>query len=151
MAELLYSQVIIKHESSAFKISWGLIQVSSDSDYRLSRLGSGVGRDCSSNVPLLQGEPILNVLERTELLYCLCKYRKFNSQPVVLGGAFVAGEMVVLEEDHKLSRHGTELWLQIYSHSFANLLVLFVQSELSRRDEIGAELWQQRFWEEGCW
>jgi hypothetical protein len=45
---------------------------------------------------------------------------------VVLGGALVAGEMVVFEEDHELSRYGTELRLQIYSHSFADLSVLFV-------------------------
>jgi hypothetical protein len=42
---------------------------------------------------------------------------------VVLGGALVAGEMVVLEEDHELSRHGTEPQLQIYSHFSATLSV----------------------------
>jgi hypothetical protein len=50
---------------------------------------------------------------------------------VVLGGSLVAGEKVVVEEDHELSRHGTEPGLQIYSHSFANLSVLFVQSAFS--------------------
>jgi hypothetical protein len=50
---------------------------------------------------------------------------------VVLGGSLVAGERVLLEEGHALSRHGTER---------ANLSVLFVQSELSRREELAAEL-----------
>jgi hypothetical protein len=64
---------------------------------------------------------------------------------VVLGGSLVAGEKVIVEEDHELSRHGTQLRLQTYSHSFTNLSVLFVQSELLRREELGAELQQRQF------
>jgi hypothetical protein len=56
-----------------------------------------------------------------------------SQKPVVLGGSLVAGVRLVVEEGHGLSRHGTELWLQIYSHSFANLSVLFVQ--FNRRTE----------------
>jgi hypothetical protein len=67
-----------------------------------------------------------------------------------LGGSLIAGERVLLKEGHALSRRGTER-LQIYSHLFTNLSVLFVQSELLRREELAAELWRRRFWEEGCW
>ena len=36
---------------------------------------------------------------------------------MVLGESLVVGEKVVVEKDHELSRHGTKLGLQIYSHS----------------------------------
>ena len=53
---------------------------------------------------------------------------------MILGGVLVAGEMVVLEEDHELSRHGTEPQLQIYLHFSATLSVSFGQFELSKRE-----------------
>jgi hypothetical protein len=64
-----------------------------------------------------------------------------------LGGSLVAGERVLLEEDYALSRHGKRL--QIYSHSFASFSVLVVESELSGRKELGADLWRQ--WEKDWW
>jgi hypothetical protein len=62
---------------------------------------------------------------------------------LILNLWFLGGSLVADERAHALSLHGTER-LQIYSHSFANLWVLFVQSELSRREELGAELWRRR-------
>jgi hypothetical protein len=67
-----------------------------------------------------------------------------------LGGSLGAGERVLLEEDYALSRHGTER-LQIYSHSFASFSVLVVESELSGRKELGADLWREQGWEKDWW
>jgi hypothetical protein len=42
---------------------------------------------------------------------------------VVLGGSLVSGEMIVVEEDHELSRHGAELRLHIFASIFPFYMV----------------------------
>lgn len=59
----------------------------------------------------------------------------------------------MIEEDHGLSRHGAELRLQIHSHSFANLSVLFCEVRavkrrgwMGGRSSDGGDFGEERRW-----